>query len=338
MTRAAFALVPAAVALAAACHPAAEPPPASLPTAAVRLVAPRSHVQRTRVPATLEPKQRAAISTRAPARVKRVRVRAGDRVQAGEVLASLADGDLRAQLAGAEVVLSRARDLERRLLRLVSQNAATRSELDAAQAKRAEADAAVGAAREALSYTELRSPFDAIVQAKRVADGDLVMPGQPLLELEGAGLELSASLSADEVARVRVGDDLAFESGQATGRAELTSIAPSADPVAHRVPVRARVTHAPPDLRAGSFARLWLPAAPASPAELWVPVTALVRRGDLRGVFVARDGRAELRWLLVGDAVDGAAPVRAGLSAGERVVEGPPELQDGQPIRVLDGG
>jgi biotin carboxyl carrier protein len=157
------------------------------------------------VPATVEPKQRATLSTRVPARVKRVRVRAGDRVQAGEVLASLADDDLRAQLAGAQVVLSRARLLEQRLRRLAAEGAATRTELDAAQANRAEAEAAISAASEALSYTELRSPFDALVQAKRVTAGDLVMPGEPLLELEGSGLELLASLSGDEVARVRAG-------------------------------------------------------------------------------------------------------------------------------------
>jgi membrane fusion protein (multidrug efflux system) len=338
MTRAALALSTLLATLATACHRPPGPEAPGLPTASVRLVAPRRQVQRTRVPATVEAKQRATLSTRVPARVERVRVRAGDRVRAGEVLASLADDDLRAQLAGAQVVLSRARLLEQRLRRLAAEGAATRTELDAAQAKRAEAEAAVSAASEALSYTELRSPFDALVQAKRVTAGDLVMPGEPLLELEGSGLELLASLSGDEVARVRVGDDLLFESGAAGGRAELSSIAPSADPVAHRVEVRARVLRAPPGLRGGSFARLWLPAAPASPPEPWVPTSALVQRGDLRGVFVARDGRAELRWLLLGDAVDGAAPVRAGLGPGERIVEGPRDLRDGQPIRVVDGG
>ncbi len=336
MTRLAFFSL---AAMAAACQPAPlEPPVQALPTALVRLVAPRAQTQRARVPATVEPRQRATLSTRLPARVMRVRVRAGDQVQAGEVLADLADDDLRAQLAAARVVLSRARLLERRLSRLVSQGAATRGELDAAQAQRAEADAAVGAAEEALSYTVLRSPFDAFVRAKRAAAGDLMMPGQPLLEIEGAALEISASLSFDEVARVRVGELLPFDSGPAGGQAELTSIAPSGDPVTHRVEVRARVLRAPPGLRAGSFARLWLPAARASPQEPWVPTSALVRRGDLRGVYVARDGRAELRWLLLGDPVDGAAPVRAGLGAGEPFVEEPADLRDGQPIKVIDGG
>ncbi len=135
-----------AAGLLAACGRAPEPPPASLPAAAVRLVAPRGRAQQTRVPAMIEPRQRATLSTRAPAQVKRVRVRAGDRVRAGEVLASLADGDLRAQLAGARIERSLSRALEQRLSRLLSEGAAARVELDAARARRAEADASVAAA------------------------------------------------------------------------------------------------------------------------------------------------------------------------------------------------
>ncbi|MBI5544255.1 MAG: efflux RND transporter periplasmic adaptor subunit, partial [Deltaproteobacteria bacterium] len=238
---------------------------------------------------------------------------------------------------GARAVLRRTLSQERRLARLAAVGAATRSELEAAQAERAQAQAAVGAAEEGLRYTGLRAPFAGRVQSKRVTEGDLVTPGTPLVELEGSSLELVATLSGEEVARVSPGQSLPFDAGSGRGRAEIGAIAPSADPVAHRVEVRARVVEAPPGLRGGSFARLELPAAAAAPAEVWIPSSALVQRGDLRGVFVAREGHAELRWLLLGDAADGAVPVRAGLSGDERFVDAPGELRDGQPIRVRNG-
>ena len=60
-----------------------------------------------------------------------------------------------------------------------------------------------------------------------------------------------------------------------------------------------------------------------------------MRRGELSGVFVARDGKAELRWLSLGDARGAAVPVRAGLKAGEQVIDLPGSLQDGQPVEIL---
>ena len=53
---------------------------------------------------------------------------------------------------------------------------------------------------------------------------------------------------------------------------------------------------------------------------LRVPLSALFRQGERWAVFVARDGRAELRDVEIGQGNGLQAEVRAGLEAGERVV------------------
>ncbi len=58
---------------------------------------------------------------------------------------------------------------------------------------------------------------------------------------------------------------------------------------------------------------------------LRVPLSALFRQGDKWAVFVARDGRAELREVEIGQGNGLQAEVRAGLDAGERVVLHPAE-------------
>ena len=62
--------------------------------------------------------------------------------------------------------------------------------------------------------------------------------------------------------------------------------------------------------------------------------SALVQRGDLSGVFIVQEGRAELRWLALGAAEGDLIRVRAGLHAGELVVSAPGNLRDGQPVEV----
>jgi RND family efflux transporter MFP subunit len=333
--------VPSALLLAgalAACGPAEKPARVeNLPRASVHVLKASAGTEGSRIPATVQPVQQATISTRQPARVQRVHVREGDAVKAGVVLVTLANDDLRAQLAAARATLATADAQLRRLQRLTQEGAATRGELEAAQTQHAQALAQVGVAEEALRYTELRAPFAGRVQAKRVTEGDLVTPGAPLIDLEGSGLELLASLSTEEVGAITRGSQMSFEVDGAHGRAEVTSVAPSADPVAHRVEVRARIVEAPQGLRAGSFARLELPTKRAASSEIWIPTSALVQRGDLRGVFVAAGQVAELRWLQLGDAVGNVVPVRAGLDGNELIVNTPGNLKDGQPIEVAVG-
>jgi hypothetical protein len=60
----------------------------------------------------------------------------------------------------------------------------------------------------------------------------------------------------------------------------------------------------------------------------------LVQRGELNGVFVIKDGKAQLRWLSLGEAEGDRFPVKAGLVKGEAVVDQPGQLKDGQSVEV----
>jgi len=64
--------------------------------------------------------------------------------------------------------------------------------------------------------------------------------------------------------------------------------------------------------------RVGLPVAERQ--ALWIPETALVRRGELRGVYVLDDtDQARLRQIRTGVTRNGMIEVLSGLSAGERV-------------------
>jgi hypothetical protein len=160
------------------------------------------------------------------------------------------------------------------------------------------------------------------------------MPGTAILELEGAGgLEVVATVEAGDAARVRPGTRVEVEvDGQAAPlTAVVRALAEAGDPFTHRVLVRGDLPSAE-GLRSGLFARLRIPGPAAGPADtsrLAVPVSALVRRGGLTGVFVVREGRARLRWIASGEATGPAVEVRAGLDPGERVVRDPKGLTDG---------
>jgi membrane fusion protein, multidrug efflux system len=305
------------------------------PRVPVRLVEVRSGLAPRRLAGTVSASSHALVSTRITAAVSRVLVHEGDRVARGAVLVRLADTDVRAQLAAARVVLETTEAAERRAVVLARGGHLPASALDAAQAQRAQAQGQVSALRETLAYTEVRAPFDGTVLARLVSAGDLVGPGQPMVELSGELLEIVALASEEEARSVAPGQTLSFEVGGVRGEASVSAVSPGGDPVTHRSVVRARIA-AGSAARPGDFARLQLPPDPAA-RSLRLPRSAVVERGDLTGVFLVREGRAELRWIAAGEVATDAISVRAGLRAGDSVVDSPGDLRDGDPIEVADG-
>ena len=347
-----FPLAPATLLLVAlACGKHETPQAPALATAHLRLAADGQGLENGWIAATLNASRRATLATRMAASVQRVFVHEGQSVAAGALLVSLADQDLQAGLRAAEAALAAATAYHRRIEALLAQRAAIPAELDQARTQLAQAQAAVSQLQANLAYSQIRAPFAGVIQARLVDEGMLVGPGTPLVELEGQGdLELVGSVSGQESLGLRIGGQLPFEADGASGLATITALATGGDPVSHRGILRARIlggsrlrtgasdrlrTGASDRLRTGAFARLRLPATVPATQELSVPRSALIQRGDLSGVFLARDGKAELRWLALGEAQGDRFPVRAGLARGERVLDQPGALVDGQAVEVI---
>lgn len=315
-------------------HDAAKAP--ALPTAQVHLAADSDTTQTGWVAVNLTATQRATLATRLAASVKKVHVTEGQHVSAGALLVSLSDEDLQGGLRAAETAVAAATTQAKRIENLAKQNAAIQAEMDQANVQLAQANAALAGVKANIGYTQIRAPFSGVVQARRVNDGDFVGPGMPLVEMEGHGaLEFMGSISETEAKGLKIGQSLPFEVEGKTGLAQIIGLSTGGDPVSHRGTLRARITKGSEALRSGAFGRLKLPGLVKAEEGLFVPKSALVHRGELNGVFIAKEGKAELRWLSLGEAQGDRIPVRAGLAKGEAVIDAPGSLKDGQPIEVL---
>jgi RND family efflux transporter MFP subunit len=303
-----------------------------LATAKVHLAQAGQEAQAGWLAATLSASRSATLSTRMAASVRKVLVNEGQTVAAGALLVSLADEDLQGGLKAAEAAVDAATAQHRRIEALLAQKAAIPAEMDLARTNLAQAQAAVSQMKANIAYTQIRAPFAGVIQSRLVSEGVFVGPGMPLIQMEGQGdLELVGSVSEAEAKGLKIGQKLPFEADGQAGTATLTALATGGDAVSHRGTLRAKVTG---KFRSGSFARIKLPGAAQAPQELSVPRSALVLRGELNGVFVAREGKAELRWLSLGEAQGDRFPVRAGLAKGEAVIDQPGALVDGQPVEV----
>ena len=188
------------IAFVAGCGKKHEPQAAAgenLPPAAVRVqtIEPVKQPAVEEVVGTVQPKLQAVIEAKISGRITRLPVSLGQSVKQGDVLVELATQEIQARLDQANAAFRQAELDFNRTANLRKQQAATQAELDAAQARYNVAKAAVAEAEALSGYAKILAPFDGVVARKLADEGDLAMPGKPLLELEGrAGLRLVADV------------------------------------------------------------------------------------------------------------------------------------------------
>jgi RND family efflux transporter MFP subunit len=204
--------------------------------------------------------------------------------------------DRTAQIERAEAALAQAEDALTRVREIWDQNAATESELVAAEAEykiasadlnyalesHAEASASLELARARLEEHLVRAPFDAIVVRVHAKPGALLSPGKPLLELVSVdGLCVDLYLPASIAATLQAGDHYALsvqEPAPAVVAARVRYVEPRIDPVSRTIRVVFDLEHPNPPERlfAGALARPAKQPAPSESLETAISETAAV--------------------------------------------------------------
>lgn len=198
----------------------------------------------------------------------------------------------------------------------------------------AQAASAVAEARTWLAFTTITAPVAGRVTAKRIEPGSMAVPGMPLVTIEQEGryrleLPVDGALSGTIVKGAPLA--VSVEAAGLEATVPVTDVVPTADPVSRTFIVKADLP-ADPRLRSGQYARVRV--ALGARAALVVPEEALVKRGQLDGVFVATDGTLAFRIVQAGRPTGpGKREILSGLSAGEQiVVAGVERAVDGAPV------
>ena len=181
--------------------------------------------------------EEAELSFRVSGTLRDVKVKLGDRVRRGQLIASVDPQDFAvqsrqasaqaqgsaAQVQSAETQLIQARSAYRRIEQLYENNSvslsefeqargqfeAAQSSLAAAKAQAAASGQQVAAARNQVSYTRLTAPFDGIITQLMAADNEYFASGKVVAVLSSEGdPEVEVSVPEGLIGGVRVGDSV----------------------------------------------------------------------------------------------------------------------------------
>ncbi len=174
------------------------------------------------------------------------------------------------------------------------------------------------------------APFEGIIMAKMVEEGDAVQPGQPLMKYGFVKyLRLKADVPSMLVASLKKGMSVPVRIGNISPTvAKISQIYPVADPSRHTVVVKfdlpVGVLASP-----GMYAEIYLPdSSSGGNMVITIPKTALIAGRSLPTVLVADESKqtSSLRLIRTGATQgDGTTiSVVSGLKAGERIINNPP--------------
>lgn len=293
----------------------------------------------------VEAVRQTVIAAQVPGAVMELSVKAGDRVQSGQLLLRIdaRAADQTAAASNAQVQAARAaldvatREYERQKQlhqkKYISQAALERaeSEFKATSAQVAAQMAQAGAARTQTGLHTVRAPYAGVVAEVPVALGDMAMPGRPLLTIyDPAALRVTASVPQSASGSVQA-DTVRVElpglaAAQQWPRATRVQVLPTVDAATHTVQVRAELGAGPDGVAPGMFARLWLPVTGSATAgkTVTVPLKAVVRRAEMTGVYVQGEGgKPQLRQVRLGRFDGERVEVLSGVAPGEQIVVDP---------------
>lgn len=278
---------------------------------------------------------RAKIEARTPGRIEKLPVRLGELVKEGDILAEIDAREARARVDQAAANLEQAQADLKRFTILFEQQALTRADFDAAQSRFKVAQGALREVESSLSYATVQAPFTGVVVRKLAEVGDLAAPGKPLLELEDPqSFRFIAEVPEALAGAMERGATMAvlLEAGKTELSGKVVEVAPGTDPVSRTLRVELELP-GHQGVRSGMFGRLLIPGR--GQRALLVPSNAVLTRGQLETVFVAKTNTAQLRLVKTGRRTSTQVEILGGLDPGEQIILQPPaSLRDGMKISI----
>jgi len=275
--------------------------------------------------------------------IESVLVKEGDKVKAGQLLATLKSTEIAAQVQQVQLAVEKAQRDYQRVSNLYKDSVATLEQLQNAKTG---VDIAKQNLQQVLfnqQYSKIYSPVDGFVVKKIGNAGELASSGSPVIILNALSAKnkwiLKAGLSDKEWAAVEVGNKAAITVDAFPGKkfnAVVSKKALAADAVSGSFPVELQIEFGNEKPAVGMFGNVSIIPTHSS-VDFSIPYEALLEASGKKGyVFVTDDKKTVKKVeVIISDISNNTAYIAEGLQGYKYVVtSGSPYLSDNSTISV----
>lgn len=287
---------------------------------------------------TIEPDNTVQIGFAVPGVVNMVAVQEGQRVNQGQLLASIDASEYVNGLAIANAGLQQAEDLYNRLSGLYEKGSLPAKDFIDIKTKVAQARANKSINEKHIADSRLYAPMSGIITAKMIERGSTAAPGVPAFTIVKTDeVYARVSVPESEIGSIQKGKpaSILIPTLNDSLNGVISIINPQADAASKTFSVKIRLHNSAGKLLPGMIANVYI-STNKQAGFIVIPATAIVRDADdISYVFVANANKKAVRKRVATGALtcSNGVTITDGLQAGENIVtEGQSKLKDGSAI------
>jgi len=277
------------------------------------------------------------LTAEAAGRIERITFTEGSHVKKGDLLVTINDDELQAQLKKTELQIALAQEQEKRQKQLFDISGISREQYDIAlnQVNTLKADRENLVAM--IRKREIRASFDGKVGLRYVSEGSYVAQTTRIASVQKIDpLKVDFSIPEKYAGSVKLGDSVLFRSSDTkhpfAGR--VYAIEPKIDPATRTLQLRALVGNKDERIFPGAYVQIELRLRDI-PDALMVPTQAIIPVLKGQTVLVRRNGVALSVPVTMGIRTASAVQITEGLNPGDTVItSGLMQLRPGASVEV----
>lgn len=261
--------------------------------------------------------------------VRDVRVQVGDKVRAGETVATLLRADYAAKAQAVETSYEEASLNYKRLLELHKKGGIAQTEVEKAYSLLKSEEANVQASRSTLQRTELKSNIDGIVSFRNVEPGEVAEVGKSLLSIvDLSDMEAQLLVSKKDISVIEKDTPVEIIVDGAVSKGRVKRLSPEAQSGSGLYPVVVELGPESPILP-GTYLEGRFRVDRKSDVIV-VPSNIVIYSGSEQYIYLAEGDKAKKVQIQTGEGRNGQVIVTSGLKAGDQlIVSGNRTLFDG---------
>ena len=298
---------------------------------------PQEFAENLSLSGTLEANEQIEIRSEVSGIVESINFKEGSKVSKGQILFTVNDLELQAQLAKVQTAQKLASENARRAKLLLEKEAISQEEYDISEAdfQFARAESQLVAAQ--LAKATVRAPFSGTIGLRYISQGTYVTPTTPIARLVNTDqLKITFSIPEKYSSQIALDDRFTFTTSNAKEQytATIYAIEPEVELTTRSLKMRAIADNTEGKLIPGTFANVFLPLATVKDALL-VPSESLIPIQNGKKIFVSEGGLAKEVIVETGFRTENSVNVLSGLKSGDTILtSGVMMLKNGTPVKV----
>jgi membrane fusion protein (multidrug efflux system) len=278
-----------------------------------------------------------ALRSEISGKVEKIYFKEGQRVKRGDVMLTINDDEMVAQVERLKYTMQLNEEIEFRQRQLLEREAISKEEYDISLTTLKTTLSDIKEREARLAKHKIYAPFDGIVGLRQVSEGSYISPSDLVANMYSINpIKIEFSVPGKYTQKVNTGDKITFivESSDQVYTGTIYAVEPMIDSRTRTLQIRAICNNEQEELIPGQFANINY-ILEVLPDALLVPSEAVIPELNSHKVYMLKNGKANQETVNIGLRTEKEIQITDGINPGDTVITtGILQVRQGMPVNV----